>query len=144
MGLFDFIKKKDEDIGDIGGDDLGLGDIPPSGMPNTPGVPNTPGMQQGVQGNTAPQIFGAPEAPPVNVPPPQMPPTPQFSAPQPISPTPINLTQPPMPQFQQQSNNSQLLASKIDVLSSKIDALSAAIDRINQRLEYIERYILRR
>ena len=134
MGLFDLFKKKDEDLGDLGGD-LGANNFgapapnmnapmnPPSNMP--PGAPmSQPGRQP---------LFGMQEAPP---PPSVAPPIP--SQVPPMSPTSINFGQPQ--QQPQQSGNNQILNSRIDVLSSKIDTLKSSIDRINEKLDYIERY----
>lgn len=113
MGIFDFLKKKkDEDLGDLGGD-LGGNFGPEPAFPNAQAGAGTP------------QLFSDQQMPP----PPGM---------QPSSMS-MNLAQPN--QGIVQSGSMDLLASRIEVISSKIDALRTSLERLNEKLDYIERFL---
>jgi hypothetical protein len=168
MALFDFLKKKKEDdLGDLGGDlgaDFGAEPAFPgaggnAGMPN---MPNMPGMGGPIPGMPSGGIPGMPNMQGGNMFGQdmgggaqgfQMPPPPPGMA-QPMSPTSISFQ--PQPFQQQQSfgqsqgagSDSRMIAdmvrNQIDVVVTRLDSLKASVDRINERLEYIERYLIRR
>ena len=163
MGIFDFLKRKDEDE-DLDLDSPEFGETPNlagtgrqrmgqppgtagrgtpgSGIPGTPGsgIPGTPGgRMSGTPGNETPgrsPLFGAEPSVPSG--------TPSATAPGTTQP----MQQPGFGQRYQQPPGAppevEATRNSIQLIISKLDGLKVSIDRLNDRLEYLERSLIGR